>query len=84
MHFQRWSAVIQIVCGVRWSKERRAGYPQLLIERIAKSCPCRSHAIGALQIGSCSYQLCQVFCCRAVFVGSVTLPAEHLVNLCES
>ncbi len=31
-----------------------------------------------------SYRLCQLFCCCAIFVGSVTLPAEHLVNLCES
>ncbi len=31
-----------------------------------------------------SCQLCQLFCCSAVLIGSVTLPAEHLVNSCES
>ncbi len=31
-----------------------------------------------------SFQLYQLFCCGAVFVGSITLPTEHLVNLCES
>ncbi len=31
-----------------------------------------------------SSQPCQLFCCSAVFVGSVTLPAEHLETSCES
>ncbi len=31
-----------------------------------------------------SYQFCQLFCCRAVSVGLVMLPDEHLVNSCES
>ncbi len=31
-----------------------------------------------------NYQLCQFFCCSAVFVDLVMLPAEDLVDLCES
>ncbi len=31
-----------------------------------------------------SFQPSQLFYCSAIFVGSVTLPAEHLENSCES
>ncbi len=31
-----------------------------------------------------SYQLCQLFCCSAIFVGSVTLPEECPVTIWEN